>query len=86
MLNLSMVEDDGAPTPVRVGLKALLGEGGEDSEFLSIPVKRSVMEVLLAEGESLYEELLRYKEESAMLLRNFGTAEDKVEERKSLIK
>ena len=60
------------------------GEGDDDSEFLSI--KRSVMEDLLAEGKSLYEELLRYEEESAMLFRNLGTAEDKVEERKYLNK
>ena len=83
MLDLSAIEDDGAPTPVRVGLKALLDEGDDGSDFLSI--KRSVMEDLLAERKSLYEEMLRYKEESAMLFRDLGTAEEKVEELEDVI-
>jgi len=74
MLSLSMVEDDGAPTPI----KADHGYNSEDEEYVT--VRRDVMQDMLSERETLYAEMLRYKEENASLFRDLGTAEDLVEE------
>jgi len=45
-----------------------------------VTVRRDVMQDMLSERETLYAEMLRYKEENASLFRDLGTAEDLVEE------
>jgi hypothetical protein len=83
-----MVEDDGAPTPIKgrtdsdrmrtysdTGLKGLLDT---NDEMLS--VSKITMTELLEERDTLYAEILRYKDENTMLFRDLGTAEDLVEE------
>ncbi|GMH59962.1 hypothetical protein TrLO_g2194 [Triparma laevis f. longispina] len=77
MLTLDDMGDDGAPTPVKDITQVIGEDDGEDGEFVTI--RRAQLQDLLSERETLYAEILRYKDENTVLFRDLGTAEDMVD-------
>ena len=79
MLTLSSM-DDGAPTPVKDlgGRGASLSQDVNDEDF--VPIRKTNLQDLLSERETLYAEMQRYKDENTVLFRDLGSAEDMVEE------
>jgi len=77
MLTLSNMGDDGAPTPLPESEHGS-SSGGGDGDLVTI--RKAQLSDLLAERETLYAEMQRYKDENTMLFRDLGSAEDRVEE------
>ena len=80
MLSLADVEDDGTPSQVK-DISHFAGnveEDDDDGEFITI--RRTQLQDLLTERETLYAEILRYKDENTNLFRDLGSAEDLCDE------
>ena len=80
MLALADVDDDGTPSQVK-DISQFFESGEEDDdggEFINI--RRTQLQDLLNERETLYAEILRYKDENTNLFRDLGSAEDLCDE------
>jgi len=79
MLALADVDDDGTPTQVKdISQYVDNRDDEDDGEFITI--RRAQLQDLLNERETLYAEILRYKDENANLFRDLGSAEDLCDE------